>query len=281
MELGAPALYAYTGGRSFDPAAPSVVFIHGAQHDHSVWALQSRYLAHRGYGVLAFDLPAHGRSRGPALTSVESMADRIAAACVTSGAQRMLIVGQSMGSLIALEVARRLPAQTRGVALVGTAVPMKVSEQLLAATRATPDAAMNLINVWSFSAGIGAFQTKPGNPGPGYSSIWQNLRLMQRIAREHGPEVLAIDFAACNAYQGGLEAARALRCPALLILGDLDVMTPPKATQPLIEALGGLARSCSVVRLGVGHSLMAEDPEGVRRALLRFAEEAFAPVAAA
>jgi len=277
MELGTPPLYAYTGGRTFDPAAPAVVFIHGAQHDHSVWILQSRYLAHHGYGVLAFDLPAHGRSRGPALTSVEAMADRIAAACVASGAQRLLLVGQSMGSLIALEVARRLPAQTRGIALVGTALPMKVSDQLLAATRDAPESAMDLINIWSFSAGIGAFQTKPGNPGPGYSNIWQNLRLMQRIAAEHGPAVLAIDFAACNAYQGGLDAARALSCPALLILGDLDVMTPPKATQPLLDALGGPARDCSVVRLGVGHSLMAEDPDGVRDSLVRFAACVFAP----
>ena len=55
-------LYAYTGGRAFDPTLPCVVFVHGAQHDHSVWILQSRFLAHHGLGVLAFDLPGHGRS---------------------------------------------------------------------------------------------------------------------------------------------------------------------------------------------------------------------------
>ena len=64
-----PRLYAYTGGRPFDPARPTVVFIHGAQHDHSVWILQSRYLAHHGYSVLAFDLPGHMRSEGPALAT--------------------------------------------------------------------------------------------------------------------------------------------------------------------------------------------------------------------
>ena len=59
-------LYAYTGGKPFDAARPCVVFLHGAQHDHSVWILQSRYLAHHGYSVLALDLPGHGRSRGEA-----------------------------------------------------------------------------------------------------------------------------------------------------------------------------------------------------------------------
>lgn len=41
---GAPA-YCYTAGKPFDPAKPTVVFIHGVLCDHSVWALQSRYLA--------------------------------------------------------------------------------------------------------------------------------------------------------------------------------------------------------------------------------------------
>jgi len=63
-------VWAYTGGKSFDPTLPTVVFIHGAEHDHSVWALQSRYLAHHGRAVLAVDLPGHGRSEGPALASI-------------------------------------------------------------------------------------------------------------------------------------------------------------------------------------------------------------------
>lgn len=33
--------YAYTGGKPFDPALPCVIFVHGAQNDHSVWGLQT------------------------------------------------------------------------------------------------------------------------------------------------------------------------------------------------------------------------------------------------
>ena len=43
---------------------PTLMFVHGAANDHSVWALQSRYFAHHGFNVLAVDLPAHGRSAG-------------------------------------------------------------------------------------------------------------------------------------------------------------------------------------------------------------------------
>jgi pimeloyl-ACP methyl ester carboxylesterase len=64
--------YAYTGGKPFDPALPCVVLVHGALHDHSAWTLLARWFAHHGYGVLAVDLPGHGRSAGPPLPSVEA-----------------------------------------------------------------------------------------------------------------------------------------------------------------------------------------------------------------
>jgi pimeloyl-ACP methyl ester carboxylesterase len=66
------SVFAATGGRPFDPALPSIVFVHGAAMDHTVWALQTRYFAHHGRNVLAIDLPGHGRSAGPALADRKS-----------------------------------------------------------------------------------------------------------------------------------------------------------------------------------------------------------------
>ena len=63
------ATYAYTGGKTLDATKPTVVFIHGVLNDHSVWSLQSRYLAHHGWNVLAVDLPGHCRSSGDAPSS--------------------------------------------------------------------------------------------------------------------------------------------------------------------------------------------------------------------
>lgn len=274
MDLStSPRLYAYTGGRTFDAAKPTVVFLHGAQHDHSVWILQSRYLAHHGYGVLALDLPGHMRSEGPPLATVEAMADRIAEALRSAGVGRFIAVGHSMGSLIALELARRLPAAACGVALVATAFPMRVAEPLLNATREAPAEALDMINVWSHSSSIAGFDRKPSNPGPGFSIMWQNLRLMQRIRQRDGDDVLPIDFVACNSYAAGLETAAALRCPALFVLGSSDLMTPPRAAKALIDA----CRQPQVVTLPhAGHALMAEDPDGVRTAIAEFARRAFA-----
>jgi pimeloyl-ACP methyl ester carboxylesterase len=267
--MNVDGLFAYTGGKAFDPALPCVVFLHGAQHDHSVWILQSRFLAHHGFAVLAFDLPGHGRSTGPLPASVEGHAEHIAAALSALTSPRIVLAGHSMGSLIALEVARRLPARVAGVALLGSAFPMKVSDALLAATREDPATAMQMINVWSHSASIAPFAVKPANPGPGFNVVWQNLRLMERIARVNGADVLPTDFEACNAYAGGVETARALQCPALFVSGATDQMTPPKAAKGLIDACADK----EVITLpATGHALMAENPDAVRRALHAFAQ---------
>ncbi len=273
MELpSSPPLYAYTGGKPFDAARPTVVFMHGAQHDHSVWILQSRYLAHHGFSVLALDLPGHLRSPGPAPKSIEAIADRVADALRAANIAQFVVVGHSMGSLIALELARRWPAAVRGVALVATAFPMRVADALLDATRQDPPQAMQAINVWSHSPSVDGFNRKPSNPSPGFSNMWQNLRLMQRIERNRR-DVLAIDFAACNAYAGGVETVRALDCPVLFVLGTSDAMTPARNAKSLIDAC---RNGETVVLRGAGHSLMAEAPDGVREALAAFANRVFA-----
>ena len=201
------------------------------------------------------------------------MADRIADALRSANVTRMIAVGHSMGSLIALELAKRMPESVRGVVLVATAFPMRVAEPLLAATREAPDEAIDMINVWSHSPSIAGFDRKPSSPGPGFSTMWQNLRLMQRIQRCNGSTVLPTDFVACSRYAAGLETAAALQCPVLFVLGSSDSMTPPRAAKALIDA----CRQPEVVTLPrAGHALMSENPDGVRTALADFARRAFA-----
>jgi pimeloyl-ACP methyl ester carboxylesterase len=254
--------YAYTGGKAFDPNLPCVVFIHGAEHDHSVWVLQSRYLAHHGYGVLAVDLPAHGRSEGPPLASVEAIADWVTAFLDVAGVKRAALVGHSMGSLVALDCAGRHPARVARIALIGSAFPMRVADDLLNATRDDEPLAQDMVNIWSHSA----YAHYPSNPGPGFWVIGENLRLMQR----QQPGVMHVDFKACNDYAAGAERAAQSTCPALFILGRRDVMTPARSGRELAKAIKG-ARVVEVG--GSGHALMAEKPDDVLDALTAFLRE--------
>lgn len=253
------ATYAYTGGRPFDPGLPAVLFLHGAEHDHCVWVLQSRYLAHHGFGVLAVDLPGHGRSAGPALSAVEALADWVVAVLDAAGVGQAALVGHSMGSLVALECAARHPARVSRIALIGTAFPMKVSDELLTATRDDEPLAQDMVNLWSHSS----LAQYPSNPGPGFWVMGENLRLMQRQA----PGVMHVDFSACNNYSNGVAAAAAVTCPALLVSGRRDLMTPPRAARAIAAALKD-ARHVEVS--GSGHALMAEKPDEVLDALREF-----------
>ena len=57
-------VYIYTGGEEHKPERKSIVFIHGAGMNHTVWTLLARYWAKSGYNVAAIDLPAHGLTGG-------------------------------------------------------------------------------------------------------------------------------------------------------------------------------------------------------------------------
>jgi pimeloyl-ACP methyl ester carboxylesterase len=251
--------YAYTGGKPFVPTLPCVVFIHGAMNDHSVWTLLARWFAHHGHGVLAMDLPGHGRSAGPVLADVEVLADRIWALLDAAGVPRAALVGHSMGSLIALEAAARAPARASRLAMVATAYPMKVSQALLDTAREAPLKAIRMVNSFSF----GGLAAKPSYPGPGAWLQGGEMALKRRLlARQTEVNLFEHDFGVCDRYGGGLEAAARVRCPASLLLGERDQMTSPKQTAGLIEAL-----QARVYRIPAGHSLMAEAPDQTLAAL--------------
>lgn len=265
------AIYAYTGGREPVPGQPTVLMIHGVLNDHSVWILQSRYLAHHGWNVLAIDLPGHGKSGGQAPASVPEAAEFIGhlltAACVT----RAALVGHSWGSLIALEAAARLQDRISHAALVGTAFPMKVSPALIETSLKDPEQAIRMINVFSRST----LAAPPSALGPGTWVYGASMALNRRVLRSN-PRVNVFHrgFVACDSYQGGLQAMAELSCPVQFVLGAQDQMTPPKAAQSLIGAAREHGVRHEVVMVPSGHHQMSEAPEETLAAIRRFLSQA-------
>ena len=254
---GAPT-YCYTGGKTFDAAKPTIVFIHGVVNDHSVWILQTRYSAHHGYNVLAVDLPGHGRSGGETPSSVEDAADFIGALLDAAGVARAALVGHSWGSLIALEAASRLQGRITHLALVGTAYPMKVSQVLLDTALNEPDKALRMINVLSRST----LAPPPSALGPGTWIFDTSLALGRRLlAGNTKVNIFHRGFQACDLYANGEQAIRRITCPVLFLLGALDQMTPVRAAQGLINAARESGKIASIVTLNVGHHQMTEAPE--------------------
>jgi len=256
LEVDRRTVFATTGGKANEPGQKLIVFLHGSGSDHSVWALQSRWLAHHGANVLAVDLPGHGRSEGPALTEIGALADWTGRLIAAAGADRAALVGHSMGALIALEAAARNPSAIEHIALIGAAAQMPVHADLLAAAKANSQDAINMVSLW----GLGAPASLGGNTAPGQWMLGGTQCLLERTA----PGVLYADLAACDAYRTGVEAAAKVACPTTLVLGERDLMTPLKAGKALAALIAG---SRTITLPGAGHMLMAEQPDAVLDAL--------------
>ncbi len=259
--------YCYTGGKAFNPAQPSVVFIHGVLNDHSVWILQSRFLANHGWNVLAIDLPGHCRSDGDATATVEQAADCIVALLDAAGIERAALVGHSWGSLIALEAAARLKERVSHLVLVGIAYPMKVSAALLDASQTQPMKALEMINVFSRST----LAPPPSALGPGTWVYGASMALGRRVLNSN-PRVNVFyrGFKACDSYANGEAAIAAIACPVLFVLGTQDQMTPLKSAQTLIAKAREAGKNLKVASLPVGHHQMTETPDDTLFAIRDF-----------
>ena len=267
LKVNGSKTYCYTGGKTYDANKPTVVFIHGVLHDHSVWILQSRYFANHGWNVLAVDLPGHCRSAGDAPATVEAAAGFIVALLDAAGARQAALVGHSWGSLIALEAAARLKDRATHLVLVGTAFPMKVSQVLLDAALNEPAKGIKMINVFSRST----LAAPPTVLGPGTWVYGSNTALNWRVlAGNADVNVFHRGFMACNTYGNGETAISQVTCPVLFLLGTQDQMTQPSAAQSLIAKAIACGKTTQTVYLPVGHHQMTEAPEATLSAFKEF-----------
>jgi pimeloyl-ACP methyl ester carboxylesterase len=249
-------VFAYTAAHALDPRKATIVFVHGAGLDHSWFGLQSRYFGYHGRNVLALDLPGHGRSEGQPIPTIGGMADWTFKVLEALEIPKASIIGHSMGSLVALECANRLPERVERIALVGVAYPMKVSDAFLEAARKNEQTAFDMETIWGHAPQV----PLGGNPNPGMWMYGDTLARLRRLA----PGVLYNDLKACNDYSSDFAN---VKCPVLLILGRRDMMTPPKAASSILQKI---PTAKSEVIDPSGHSLMAEAPDATLDALVEF-----------
>ena len=258
MRIEVEGATAYVGTGSSAPAAdaPCVAFVHGAGMDHTVWTLPVRHFARKGLRVVAPDLPGHGRSAGPPRSSITEMADWLARVFDALGIAAAAVVGHSMGSLVAWRFAQSHPDRCRALALLGTSMPMPVTDALLDAARDDHHAAIDMANTWSHSPG----GTLGANANPG---VWM-LGAGERLLERSGPGVFHADLQACNGFDATQDAGT-LACPALVIAADADLMTPARAGLDVATQLP----NAKIVRLaGCGHAMLNERPNEVLDALI-------------
>lgn len=244
--------YVYTAGKPFDPAQPSVIFVHGAANDHRVWLNTIEALARFGVNCLAVDLPGHGKSFADAKPRIEDYADWMINLLDNGAIKNAILVGHSMGSLIAIDCARRFPERVDKIVLIGAAAPMPVAEKVLLMAREQPDAAFDMLVRASFYVQRGTDGSWP--PATPMMQTYRNILAESRAG------VLANDMAACAQYAIDDAALNQIDTPALVLVGQEDRMASPDAGMAVAAML---ANAKSLIIAAAGHMMMAEAPDAV------------------
>lgn len=91
-----------------DPQSPAMVLLHALGDDATTWAEVASAFAD-SYRVYALDLRGHGRSDRPGAYSFELMRDDVRAFIDALGLRRAILIGHSMGGLVAYLLAEQHP----------------------------------------------------------------------------------------------------------------------------------------------------------------------------
>ena len=229
-----------------------IIFIHGTGMDHTVWTLPVRHFLRKKRDVLAIDLPGHGKNTDKPLSTISKISDYLYRFLDENSISEFCIVGHSMGSLIALEMASSQPERVKAISMIGTAFPMQVNDALLESAKNNSQIAIDILTFmgYSYSSRIG------GNKVPGMWMTESTKRLMQRSKKG----VIYKDLKACSTFSNGLKKAQKVIAEVQLILGSNDFLTPMVKAHDLIENFNNpLVEEIT----GSGHSLMMEEPNKV------------------
>ncbi len=252
--------YAYTGTYELNPILETVVFVHGASMDHTVWSHQSRYFAYHGYNALAVDLPGHRLSRGRLLSRIEDMAEWLINILAGTDCRTIHLVGHSMGALTVLETASQLNSDVhnlKSLSLVGFCYPMHVAPALMNEARENPSKAYSMMTEWSHASRTG------GEPVPGFWSPGMQMSMMEN----NDKQAIYCNLQACHNYSGGEKAFDRIQCPILFVSGKLDKMAPARLAKQEAEK----NRNAKIELIdGCGHNIMFESPDGVLDSLKGF-----------
>src|SRR5438309_2126529 len=103
-----------------------LVFIHGAAASSVIWIDVLRRLEGRRR-VIAPDLPGHGQSDPWHEPSIDLYRDAVGTICANLGVSRAVLVGHSMGGLVALQLALAHPDKVAGLVLIATAARFRIA----------------------------------------------------------------------------------------------------------------------------------------------------------
>jgi pimeloyl-ACP methyl ester carboxylesterase len=220
-----------------------LIFIHGSGTYGGIWRYQTDHFPASN----AINLPGH--LQGQTLSSVEEYADWLRQCIRGKGYTNVVLAGHSLGGAIALMYALKYPQELKGIIIISSGARLKVHPRYL-----TPieEAIKGNLQAW-----------------------YQVLEGMHRLIPEDykrevieqqkaiGPTVMLNDYLCCDKFDL-MDKVQEIKLPALIICGELDVLTPVKYANYLGSKL---TNSQVVIIPQATHLAFAEKPEAVNKAI--------------
>ena len=247
------SVHASDAGQGINISKDTIVFLHGSGLSHIVWSLAEQFFSSKNFNVLSIDLPGHGNSEGPCLDSIEKISDWLEKVFEKLNLNDLIIISHSQGCLEALEYSLKYKDRLKKMVFVGGSYRMPVNEDLIDLASNGDSNAVKLMMKWGYE---GSKKFIGGNP------IERIIKSPRDIS-----EILAVDLIACNNYKNGSEAAKAITCPVMLVLGELDKMVNLEFGKKFANLV---KNSKTHIIEGCGHMIMIEKAFEMREKVLEF-----------
>jgi pimeloyl-ACP methyl ester carboxylesterase len=242
---GTQVRYREAGGGTGTP----VLMLHGAGSSSAIWVGTMQRLG-RGRRVVAIDLPGHGRSGG-APRSFDELLQAVGMSAAVLCLGRSILVGHSMGGLLAVGAALSWPDKVAGLGLLTTAARFQVSSRLFARIDTEWARWPDLLRELAYS---------PEAPA--------DVRRRSPLIATDGANQAQTraDFEMCQQFDARARLGE-IALPALVVTGAHDQMAAPKFGHELAEGIRGARH---LILEACGHFPMHERPDELGQALASF-----------
>ncbi len=247
---------------------PTVLMLHGIGGNHAAFGPQMQSLAAAGFRAVAWDMPGYGASATVNPYTFEALAD----ACITLlehlQTGPVVLLGHSMGGMVAQEVIARRADLARAVVLAGTSpsfgrkpdgtVSQTWQQQFITSRTGPLDAGQTMAQL--------AQTLVPQMAGPVATA--QDLQLAIDCMSSVNPATYRLALQALLTFDQRANLPR-IAVPTLLVAGQHDKSAPPAVIRAMADEI---THSQYVQLAGLGHLLNLEAPAAFDAVVLAFLE---------
>ena len=213
-----------------------LIFIHGWSMAAPVWQRQIYHFSNSGYEVAAIDLRGHGKSLKDGPYTISQFAYDLKNFIHDRGYEKPVLVGWSMGAMVALEFVIKHPSKAAGICLVGGMPRFTEADDYTPGLPLKDVKGMKLKLKRDFERTIGEFRGAISN---GLSESDKEILMHSTY-----PELKASKACLVELMEADLrEGLGKIKLPTLLIHGDKDRVSYSAASEYMLERIPGASLS--------------------------------------